>query len=104
LGGLIGLSFTAAMLSSMASMILPIVLLTSVMLLNGFILSILVHRLTGWEPATCVLSTCAGGLTNIGAVAEDLGGNPISVTFLHVIRVITIVTVLPAAFGAIFGS
>lgn len=104
LGGLIGLSFTAEMVTSLVSMILPIALLTSVLMLNGFVLAILVHRMTGWTPATCVLATCAGGLTNIGAIAEDLGGDPISVTFLHVIRVITIVSVLPAVFGIIFGA
>jgi hypothetical protein len=104
LGGLIGLSFTAAMLQSFGSMVVPILLLTTVLLFNGFVLSIFVHRLTGWAPATCVLSTCAGGLTNIGAVAEDLGGDPVQVTLLHVVRLISIVTVLPALFGIIFGT
>ncbi len=103
LGGMIGMSFTAEMIRSFGTMIVPIVLLTGALLFNGFLLSVLVHRLTGWEPATCVLSTCAGGLTNISAVAEDLGGNPVHVTLLHVVRLISIVTVLPAAFAALFG-
>ena len=104
LGGLIGLGFSAVMLQSLALMVAPVVLLTTVMLSFGFALAILVHRMTGWDIRTCVLATCAGGLTQIGGVAEELGGNPVTVTILHVVRLITIVSVLPPVFSLLFSS
>lgn len=104
LGGLIGLGFSATMLQSLTLMVAPVILLTTVMLSFGFALAILVHRMTGWDIRTCVLATCAGGLTQIGAVAEELGGNPVTVTILHVVRLITIVSVLPPVFSLLFNS
>jgi membrane AbrB-like protein len=102
LGGLIGLSFTAAMVRSLGSMVLPVVLLTTTLLAFGFVLAVVMHRMTGWDISTCVLSTCAGGLTNISVIAEDFGADPVKVTLLHVVRLITIVAVLPPAFAALF--
>jgi len=102
LGGLIGLSFTAEMVRSFSTMVLPVVMLTTTLLGFGFVLAMVMHRVTGWDIRTCVLSTCAGGLTNISSVADDLGADGVTVTLLHVVRLITIVAVLPPVFATLF--
>lgn len=101
LGGLIGLGFTAEVVGSLGHMILPVAVLTAAMLAFGFALAAITHRMTGWDLMTCVLATSAGGLTNISAIAEDLGADPVRVTLLHVVRLVTIVAVLPPAFAAL---
>lgn len=99
LGGLIGLNFTFEMLRSFAGLAIPVLVLAAIMLLFGFLLAVAVKRLTGWNIRTCIISTCAGGLTQMTAASEDLGADPLTVTVLHVVRLITIVTVLPPLFA-----
>lgn len=99
LGGLIGLNFSREMLASLVGMSGPVVLLTLAMLVNGFLLAACIQRLTRWDMETCVLSTCAAGLSQMSIVAEDLGGNPVIVTMFHLVRLVSILAVLPPVFG-----
>lgn len=99
LGGLIGLNFSKEMLASLVGMAGPVVLLTFAMLVNGFLLAACIQRLTRRDMETCVLSTCAAGLSQMSVVAEDLGGNPVIVTIFHLVRLVSILAVLPPVFG-----
>ncbi|HHY37918.1 MAG TPA: AbrB family transcriptional regulator, partial [Clostridia bacterium] len=98
LGALIGAGLTSSMLKALAAAYVPLILLTLIMLANGFLLAVLVQRLTGWDLQTCILSCCAGGLSQMSVVAEDLGAEPVTVTFLHLARWMTVVVLLPWAY------
>ncbi|MDP2873619.1 MAG: AbrB family transcriptional regulator [Bacillota bacterium] len=95
LGAIIGLSFSSEMVSSIARMALPVALLSVALFTNGCLLAVIIHRLTGWDIRTCLVATSAGGVTQMSIVADDMGADPVTVTLLHVVRIITIVAVLP---------
>lgn len=95
IGGIIGLNISSETIQLLINMAWPVILLTFLMLLNGFILSLIIRKLTGWDIQTCVLSTCAGGLTQVAMIAEELGANAIIVTVLQLFRLLTIIIVLP---------
>lgn len=98
LGGLLGLNFTPETLSFLAEAALPVVILTLTILLNGFLLALVIRRLTGWSIETCVLGTAAGGLPQMCAISEEMGADPVPVALLHLVRLISIVALLPPLF------
>lgn len=95
LGAIIGLSFSPEMLSSMARLAMPIVILSIALFTNGCVLAMIINRLTGWDIRTCLVATSAGGVTQMSIIADDMGADPVTVTLLHVVRIMTIVAVLP---------
>lgn len=98
LGAIIGSRFDMQMLRSLGNLLLPILFTTVFMLLWGFVLAFLLHRLTRWNTMTCFVSTCAGGLSQMGIIAEDIGADPVAVSILHLIRLFTILIVMPPLF------
>jgi hypothetical protein len=96
LGSIIGLNFTADTLASLVQIALPVAILTSVVLVNGFALAAVLRRLTGWRLETCVVSTSAGGLTQMSMIAEDFGADPVVVSLLHLVRLVAILAVTPS--------
>jgi hypothetical protein len=98
LGAIIGSRFDMQMLRSLENLLLPILFTTVFMLLWGFVLAFLLHRLTRWNTMTCFVSTCAGGLSQMGIIAEDIGADPVAVSILHLIRLFTILIVMPPLF------
>jgi hypothetical protein len=98
LGAIIGSRFDMQMLRSLENLLLPIFFTTVLMLLWGFLLAFLLHKLTRWNTMTCFVSTCAGGLSQMGIIAEDIGADPVAVSILHLIRLFTILIVMPPLF------
>lgn len=76
-----------------------ILLLTAVMLLFSIVLGILLHRLTGWDYSTCLLSTSLGGISQMSIIATDMGADPLKVSILHTVRLVTILLVLPPLYA-----
>lgn len=99
LGGMIGLNLTLETLAGLAQIAWPVTLLTVTMLLNGFLLALVLRRLTGWAMETCVLSTSAAGLSQMSLIADDLGADPAVVAMMHLVRLMTIIIVMPPLFG-----
>lgn len=60
-------------------------------LLLGFIL----QKMTGWNPLTCLLSTSAGGLSQMVIVAEEMNADSLTIGILHLARYLAIVSCMP---------
>jgi membrane AbrB-like protein len=95
LGTTIGLYATPGTLSILAKMFFTILGTTTAMLGWGIILAFIVKSRTHWNLITCLLATCPGGLTQLASISEDLGADPIKVSLLHLIRLLTVFVILP---------
>lgn len=95
LGSIIGLTATADTVALLMRIFLPTLAITAVMLLWGFALAFMVRRLSGWDFMTCLLATSPGGITQLAAITEDLGGDPLRVSLLHLVRLFTVYLLLP---------
>ena len=50
---------------------------------------------------TCLIATCPGGITQLASIAEDLGADPLKVSLLHLVRLLTIYVILPPLIKAL---
>ena len=91
----IGLYITKDTLQQLYSMLGPVLLLTTGMIVCGIILSYVLKRITNWDWATCLLSASPAGLTQMGAIADEMGANPIIVSLMHTVRLASILLVIP---------
>ncbi len=76
-----------------------IVLNTGAMLFFSVLLGVLLHRLTGWDYPTCLLSTSLGGISQMSIIAADMGADPLKVSILHTVRLVSILVVLPPLYA-----
>ncbi len=96
LGGMVGQSVSSDTFQSLAAMAIPVTILTLTVLATGFILALILRRITGWNMETCVLATSAAGVSQMSLIAEDLGADAVVVTVLHLARLMSIVIIMPA--------
>lgn len=59
------------------------------------VLARLLHKITGMDPLTCLLSTSAGGLSQMIVVAEEMQADSLTISILHLARYIAIVSCMP---------
>ena len=60
--------------------------------LNGLI----IYRLSEFSLATALFSGVPGGISDMGLIAEDMGGNPTQVTVMQLCRLVCVLTLCPA--------
>ena len=101
LGSLIGLYATPGTLATLYCMFLTIVGTTAAMLAWGIMLAYIVRAVTRWNLMTCLIATCPGGITQLASIAEDLGADPLKVSLLHLVRLLTIYVILPPLIKAL---
>ncbi|MGD1879765.1 MAG: AbrB family transcriptional regulator [Kiloniellaceae bacterium] len=93
----VGLYFTAEALGAIYDhglVILSVAIATGAI---GFLLSVLLRRMTGTDPATAFLASMPGGPVEMGNLALQYGGDPGPVVFAQTLRISTIVILVPAA-------
>lgn len=94
-GGIIGLNFTLESVKGLKDLILPalvlIIGLTTFSILLGFIIS----KTTGIDLVTALFSSAPGGLSDMTIISEAYGADTPKVALLHLVRLITVITILP---------
>lgn len=80
----------------------PVILLTGIMLLCSIGLAVVLHKMTGWNYPTCLLSTSLGGISQMSIIAEEMGADPLKVSILQTVRLVSILIVLPFIFNYLF--
>lgn len=58
-------------------------------------LGVILQRMTGWDPLTCLLSTCAGGLSQMVVVSEEMKADSLTIGILHLARYLAIISCMP---------
>ncbi len=102
IGVVIASNVTLSTLRQFALLAGPVILLTGAMVLCSIGLAVLLHKMTGWNYPTCLLSTSLGGLSQMSIIAEEMGADPLKVSILQTVRLVSILVVLPFLFNVLF--
>jgi len=94
-GGLIGLYFTKKSVCGLKDLIVPVFILSAGMMASCIILGFIISKLSGLDLVTALFSSAPGGLTDMTLISEAYGADISKVALLHLIRMITVVMILP---------
>ncbi len=94
-GVIIARSITKEVLLGFLSLLGPLALLTVGMIGGSLLLAVLLHRIAGFSPMTCMLASSPGGLSQIASIADEFGADPVIVSLIQTVRLLSIILVLP---------
>lgn len=94
-GGSLGTTFNPEMVIYLKSLLLPVLLFSVFVVLNGVFIGFRFHRTLKWDLATALLATAAGGVTIMTLVAIDMNADPVRVSILQTLRIIIILIIMP---------
>ncbi|MDF2891457.1 MAG: AbrB family transcriptional regulator [Clostridia bacterium] len=98
IGIVLGTSVTKAFFHSFKKIIKPTIMVCSALISGGFLMAVLIHRLTGWDIHTCILATAPGGQAEIIMLADSIGAETEKVIALQLVRnQLVVIGLLPLA-------
>jgi membrane AbrB-like protein len=103
-GGLIGLNITKESLLSLPDYLVPILYLNLLIVGGSIILGFVLHRISGWDLLTCLLSTAPAGLTPIVLLSLELNADSNRVVLFQMLRFATVVLFAPLGGQLLLGG
>ena len=103
LGGYLGTTFTPKMVSTLQSLLIPVVFFSVFVVLNGILVGFLFYRFLKWDLATSLLATAAGGVSLMTLTAIEVNADPVRVSILHSLRLAIILLTMPTLIAFIIG-
>ena len=97
IGAMIGLNFTMDSILGLKKIIIPAIVLVIGLTTLSIILGLIIHKFTGLDLKTALFSAAPGGLTDMTIMSESFGAQSNIVALLHLIRLTTVLTILPIA-------
>ena len=94
-GIIIARSITKEVLLGFVELLGPLALLTVGMIGGSLLLAVLLRRIAGFAPMTCMLAASPGGLSQIASIADEFGADPVIVSLIQTVRLLSIILVLP---------
>lgn len=94
-GAIIGARLLIDNLILLRDIFLVVLVLTLGWIALNLILGWILHRFGGLSPETSLFATAAGGMSDMGLIAAELGGNPAQVSVLQMCRVICVIALCP---------
>lgn len=95
IGSIIGLNFTMDSILGLKKLIVPSIILVIGLTLFSVLLGLIIYKFTGLDLSTALFSSAPGGLTDMTIMSEEFGAQTHIVALLHLIRLTTVLTVLP---------
>jgi len=95
LGCYIGLEITAEGIGELKSILGAVVIIIAGMTLITLLVAYSLHRFFKWGLREAILGSLPAGLSEIGINAEDFQVDPIALTTVHLMRLITTLTFIP---------
>lgn len=82
---------------------LPVVLLVDLswVVLSG-VMGLVIYYLSDFSLATSLFAGSPGGMSDMGLIAEDLGGNPTQVTVMQLCRLVCVLFCIPVILHALY--
>jgi membrane AbrB-like protein len=99
LGCMLGLSITRQTFHDIKLIIGPALIVIFSALIFCFVLGFVLHKFFGLDWATAFLGSSPGGMTELSALAMDMGADAPKVALLQLIRMLSIVVFLPTIIG-----
>ncbi len=100
-GGMLGLNFSMDTIQGLRNLILPATIVVIGLTLFSVILGFTLSKLTGIDLTTALFSVSPGGLTDMTLISGAYGADTPTVALLHLMRLLTVITVLPTIIGAL---
>lgn len=94
-GGILGLSINRETVAALRNMLLPAVVLVVVMIGLSLVAGYILHRVTGMDLPTALFSSSPGGMTEMTLTSMSFGANTPTVALLQLLRMISIVSIMP---------
>lgn len=96
-GGMIGLNFTLEAVTGLKKLILPSIVLVIGLTALCLTLGLIISKVTGIDLVTALFSSSPGGLADMVLISDAYGADTTTVALMHLIRLITVVTLMPIA-------
>ncbi len=95
IGCIIGLNFTMDSILGLKKLIIPSIILVIGLTTLSIVLGLILYKTTGLDLPTALFSSAPGGLTDMVIMSESFNAQTHIVALLHLIRLTTVLTVLP---------
>ena len=102
-GTLIGLDASSSLLGELGRLALAGAVIIPVQMLFWLAASWLLVKLSGYGLSTSALASTPGGISGVIPAAEETGADAVVVTFMHLVRLSTVVVVVPTIITLFFG-
>ena len=96
LGMMIGMSITTETLRAVAGALLPVSIMVVALMILATTVAWGLHRWGRLDLPTALCGASPGNLSAIVTVAQELGGDPVAVATLHLVRMVSVVLFVPA--------
>lgn len=103
-GGIIGLNFDTSTIKSLKKLAMPAVVLASGLLVFNLLLGYTISKLTGLDLTTALFSCAPGGVTDMTLISEAYGADTPKVVLLHLVRLISVISVFPLIISRFAGK
>ncbi len=94
IGWELGSQVTKETLESVRQAAVPILVVVGGLLIASGLLALLL-RGAGLDPVTAFLAASPGGLSQMAALSTEFGANPVLVSVVHLIRIVTVLLTAP---------
>ena len=104
-GCILGLSLNRNTFIQLKSIIIPALVISISLLTGGLVTGFILFKFLELDIYTAFLGSSAGGMTELSLLALSIGGDGAKIAMLHLIRLLTVVFVMPAIlhlFGKLF--
>ncbi|SMP68467.1 AbrB family transcriptional regulator [Anoxynatronum buryatiense] len=95
MGVVLGLTFNQPFMHYLKALWLPLLVISVMQLLSGFLLAYFIHRIFRWDLLTALCACSPAGLSQMSAIALELDADPVKVSLMHLVRLLAIVLVIP---------
>ena len=95
IGCLLGLSLNRETFKQLKTVIKPVLIIVPSLILFGLTAGFVLFRFFNLDVFTAFLSSMPGGMTELSLLAASLGGDGPRVALLHMIRMISVVSITP---------
>lgn len=95
-GAFIGAGIKRKDISDLKLMIKPAVLMVSSMITLDILMGYIMYRVTGIDLVTSLFACAPGGIVDMSLISSDLGADSSRVAVLHMVRIISVMALLPS--------
>ncbi len=100
-GGMLGLNFSMDTIHGLKNLMFPAIIVVIGLTLFSVVLGFTLSKLTGMDLTTALFSVSPGGLTDMTLISGAYGADTPTVALLHLMRLLTVITILPTIIGAL---
>ena len=95
-GAFIGIQLDREGLAQMSALGVPLLIMVVGIFFFVFLVSFLLHKITGLDLITCMLSSTPGGVQEMALLSEDIGGDTPKIAVMQTARLISVILFFPS--------